>query len=73
MAPSPSRPRIRFIWSWKGKTNASHSGMPVSAATARTCSVSAGDAVSGFSHSTGFPARRALIVHSACRALGSGM
>ena len=73
MAPSASSPRIFAICSWNGNTNASHRGIPVSRAAARTCSVSPRLPHSGFSHSTALPARSALIVHSACSPLGSGM
>ena len=59
-------------WAWNGKTNASQSRVPVSWATASTARVSASVPHSGFSHSTGLPARRARVVHSACSPLGSG-
>ncbi len=72
MLPSASRPRSWVICAWNGKTNASQSSVPVSWATASTCRVSASVPHSGFSHSTGLPARSALIVHSACRLFGSG-
>ncbi len=64
---------MRSICSWNGKTNASQSRVPVSRATASTRSVSARVPPSGFSQSTGLPARSAAIVHSACRLFGSGM
>ena len=73
ITPAASSAVTRFIWSWNGKMNASHSGVPVSRATASTCWVSASVPASGFSHSTGWPARSARIVHSACSAFGSGM
>ena len=73
ITPPAISSRSRRIWSWNGKTKASQSGVPVSRATARTCSVPASEAVKGFSHRTGFPARSARIVHSACSAFGSGM
>jgi hypothetical protein len=75
---SPISPASRISltclsWSWNGKTNASHSSVPVSRAAARTRCVSARVPHSGFSHSTGLPASSARIVHSACSALGRGM
>ena len=73
-SPRPRAARCTAaIWAWNGKTNASHSSVPVSRATVSTCSPSASVPHSGFSHSTALPARSALIVHSACSELGSGM
>ena len=73
MAPSATRAATRSNWPWNRKTNASQSSVPVARATARTCSVSARVPHSGFSQSTGRPARSARIVHSACSELGSAM
>jgi hypothetical protein len=73
MAPPATRSRIRAIWRWNGKTNASHSRTPLCRAASSTRRVSPRFPHSGFSHSTGRPAARARRVHSACRELGSGM
>ena len=62
IAPSASSFWTAANWAWNGKTNASQSSVPVSVATASTCSASASVPHSGFSHSTGLPARSALIV-----------
>ncbi len=63
----------RFICSWNGKTNASHSEPDAERAAASTRSVSSTVPQSGFSHRTVLPASSAAIVQSACSPLGNGM
>ena len=71
IAPSASRLTRRRCWAWNGKTKASHSSAPGTAAAASsTSAVWAVPTHSGFSHSTALPARSARIAHSACSELG---
>ncbi len=73
MAPERTNRTASTQVGWWRYMKASASFTPSSAQAAAISVACDAETASGFSHNTCLPARAALIVHSACRSLGSGM